>query len=232
MEVAPSTDSSFKPRYQATLATINVPAGGAELLQQCFRQYRIEAQAVTPTLEQLKTVAFDACALRLDAAAGPYLQALRSTELNRRCLVYGFGTAEEALHYSEYGVNCLFEGKLDADTAAREVENTYLLLIRQLRRYVRLPLVTEVKVAIPGRGTLSGLSREISAGGLSLHAVDGLGVADAAQLSFGLPGLPGLEIPGVVCWRLEVQRTTGFQFRQCNDRLRLKAWIDEYLGLE
>lgn len=232
MDVAPSTDSSFKPRYTATVAVINVAGGLVELLQQCFRQYRIDAQAASPSLEQVRTVAFDACAIRLDSAAIPYLKALRGSELNRRCLVYGFGSTEEALHLSEYGVNCLFEGEVSADAIAREVENTYLLLVRQLRRYVRLPLITEVKVAMPSRGTLSGLTREVSAGGLSVYAVDGLAVADTAHLSFGLPGLPGLEIPGVVCWRLEVQRTTGFQFRQCNDRMRLKAWIDEYLGLE
>ncbi len=232
MDVAPSTDASFKPRYTANLAVANVPEGGVSLLQQCFRQYRIDAQAVTPSLEQLKTVAFDACAIRLDAAAAPFLKALRGTEVNRRCLVYGFGSAEEAVRLSQYGVNCLFEGAVSAETIAREVENTYLLLIRQLRRYVRLPLITEVKVATPNRGNFSGLTREVSAGGLSVHAVDGLSVADTAQLSFGLPELPGLEIPAVVCWRLEVQRTTGFQFRQCNDRVRLKAWIDEYLGLE
>jgi hypothetical protein len=180
----------------------------------------------------VKTVAFDAFAIRLDEQAGRYLQTLRGTELNRRCLVYGFGSTEEALAFSEYGINCLFEGPVNAESIGREVENTYLLLIRQLRRYVRLPLVTEVKAVTPHRGTLTGLTREVSAGGLSVYAVEGLAVADTAQLLFGLPGLPGLEIPGVVCWRLDVQRTTGFQFRQCNDRLRLKAWIDEYLGLE
>lgn len=232
MDVAPSTDSSFKPRYHATVAVINMAGGAVELLQQCFRQYRIDTQTASPSLEQLKTVAFDACAIRLDSAAAPFLKALRGTELNRRCLVYGFGTTQEAVRLTEYGINCLFEGAVNTETIAREVENTYLLLIRQLRRYVRLPLITEVKAVTSHRGTLSGLTREISAGGLSLYAVGGLAVADTAQLSFGLPGLPGLEIPGVVCWRLEVQRTTGFQFRQCNDRLRLKAWIDEYLGLE
>jgi PilZ domain-containing protein len=232
MDVAPSTDTAFKPRYTATLAVINVTGGAVDLLQQSFRQYRIDAQAAAASVEQLKTVAFDACAIRLDAKAGAYLEALRSSEPNRRCLVYGFGSTEEALHFSKYGINCLFEGAVNAEAIAREVENTYLLLVRQLRRYVRLPLVTEVKATSPTRGTLTGLTREISAGGLSVYAVEGLAVADTAQLTFGLPGLPGLEIPGVVCWRLEVQRTTGFQFRQCNDRLRLKAWIDEYLGLE
>ncbi len=232
MDVAPSTETTFKPRYQASLAVINVDSRAVSLLQQCFRQYRIDAQATSPSLDQLKSVAFDACAIRLDAQAGPYLEALRGSEPNRRCLVYGFGSTEEALRLSRYGINCLFEGAATADTIAREVENTYLLLIRQLRRYVRLPLVTEVKVASPARGLVTGLTREVSAGGLSVYAVEGLAVADTAQLVFGLPGLPGLEIPSVVCWRLEVQRTTGFQFRQCNDRLRLKAWIDEYLGLE
>jgi len=232
MDAAPSTEASFKPRYHATVAVINVASAAMEVLQQSFRQFRIDTQTTAPSQEQLKTVAFDACAVRLDAQAGRYLEALRSTELNRRCLVYGFGSPEEALRYSQYGVNCLFGEQAGADTMIREVESTYLLLIRQLRRYVRLPLVTEVKLATAARGTLSGLTREVSAGGLSVYTVEGLAVADTAQLSFSLPGLPGLEIPAVVCWRLEAQRTTGFQFRQCNDRLRLKAWIDEYLGLE
>ena len=232
MEVAPSPDPALRLRYNATLAVIHAPAAAVNLLRQCFRQYRIDAQPVTPSVEQVKTAAFDACAIRLDNEAGPYLEALRGTQLNRRCLVYGFGSTDEALRFSQYGVNCLFEGTASADAIAREVENTYLLLIRQLRRYVRLPLVTAVKVVTAERGTLAGLTREVSAGGLSVYAIEGLAVADTAQILFGLPGLPGLEIPGAVCWRLEAQRTTGFQFRPCNDRVRLKAWIDEYLGME
>ncbi|HXZ27578.1 MAG TPA: PilZ domain-containing protein [Terriglobales bacterium] len=227
-----ATNSSLKPRYQATLAVINVARPVVEVLQQCFRQCRIDTQASSPSVEQLQTSAFDACAIRLDAGAEAYLQALRAADGNRRCLVYGFGSIEEALRLSEYGVNCLFEGGAGADAIAREVENTYLLLLRQLRRYVRLPLITGMKAVTPHRGTLTGVTREISGGGLSAYAVEGLAVADTAQLLLGLPGLSGLEIPAVVCWCLETQRTTGFQFRPCNDRLRLKAWIDGYLGME
>jgi PilZ domain-containing protein len=230
--MAATPETPYKPRYTASLAVINLPAAPIELLQKCFRQYRIDANPATPTLEQLQTVQFDACAIRLDKDAETFLKALRSSGQNRRCLVYGFGSTQEAMHLSAYGINCLVDYPPDPDQTAQDVENTYLLLIGQLRRYVRLPLVTEVKVAVPGRATLTGLSREVSAGGLSVHAVDGLAVADTAQLNFGLPSLPSLEIPAVVCWRLDVQRTTGFQFRQCDDRVRLKAWIDEYLGLE
>lgn len=222
--------SAPQNRSVAAVAMVNVSAEEQRILKDCFREFRVEIEAVSPKPDELQRRRFDAFVVRL-AGAEPYLKALRSGSVNRRTMVYGIGTPDEALQLGQYGVNCVLPEPLTDEAAARVIKDTYLLLVGQLRRFVRLPLATAVTI-VRGAEVVTALTREISAGGLSVQSALRFGVSDDVTLSFELPSVDKLTIPAIVCWRTEHDQCTGFQFQSSNDRLRLKSWIDDYLDLQ
>jgi hypothetical protein len=57
---------------------------------------------------------------------------------------------------------------VDRQAALKVVRATHLLVVHELRRYVRLPIVTEVELKI-GKDRVRATSQEISAGGMSMQ---------------------------------------------------------------
>ena len=115
---------------------------------------------------------FDACVLSLVDDAEAVMQAARTSASNSRMVIYGLGgTAREAMRYSKYGINAVFQEPLERPSALKLVRATQPLLLHEFRRYVRIPLITEVTITTEDGKRLIASSKEISSGGMSMPTV-------------------------------------------------------------
>ena len=219
----------------ARLAMIGLDDQVGEILRDCFRQFGITSTPVAddPSHRFLKEK-FEACVIRLDDGAEPVLQQIRNSPSNRRIVIYGIakGTAA-AMRYSKYGINAVFEEPIDRPSALKVVRSTHLLVINELRRYVRVPIVTEASIEA-ANARIPSSTLEVSAGGMSLICSSKLHLGHTVQVSFSLPILNGgnVKVKASVCWARENENAYGVRFDATDDRrLQVKRWIDEYLQI-
>jgi Tfp pilus assembly protein PilZ len=216
-----------KTAARAALVGMNEPARA--LLTECFRQFGIDTQAVSnDAAERLHKEKFEACVLTLNENSEPVLEAARSSRSNGRCVIYGVGgTARDALKYSKYGINAMFAEPLERPAMLKLVRATKMLVLHEYRRYVRIPIITEV--AIIGEGKrVSATSVEMSSGGMSLHCSENFFSGENVELSFALMNLPRLNLRGAVSW--SKPKSLGVRFDPADQkRMKLKTWIDSYL---
>ena len=101
-------------------------------------------------------------------------------------------------------------------------------MLHELRRYVRIPVITEVSLAISGDSRrLTATSIEVSSGGMSMRSAEDLTAGQSVEISFALLTLPRVWVRGSVSWRNEAGRAFGIRFDpQDERRLRIKEWID------
>jgi Tfp pilus assembly protein PilZ len=216
-----------KTAARAALVGFNEPH--LALLSECFRQFGIETVPVsTHAAERLHKEKFEACVLRLANGAEDLMEAARSSRSNSRCVIYGVGgSAQEAMRFSKYGINAMFHEPLERPAMLKLVRATRLLVLHEFRRYVRIPVMTEVSVIGDGR-RISATSIEMSTGGMSMKSPEDITIGANVEISFALMTLPRVVVRGVVSWNNP--KSMGVRF-DANDerRLRVKTWIDSYL---
>jgi hypothetical protein len=137
----------------------------------------------------------------------------------------------DVCRFSKYGINVLLDSHLDRNAVLKVARSTSALLLNELRRYVRIPLVVEVSVE-SRNGTLSGSTREISGGGMSVQLTGHAQISsDSARLTFSLPDKPTATIGASSCWQKD--SLVGFQFESSDPARRIvKDWISSFLGLD
>ncbi len=227
--ILPSASSTRKAA--ARTALVDVKESARALLVECFRQFGIESVSISSNAaERLRREKFEACVLNLGEGAGAeaVMEAARSSPSNSRCVIYGLGgNAQEAMRYSKYGINAMFSEPLERPAAIKLVRATHLLVLHEFRRYVRVPVITEVAVRADGnRFTASSI--EISSGGMSLQTSEELSLHTNVEISFALVTLPRVTVRGVVSWRKP--KSYGVRFDATDERRHsIKKWIDSYL---
>jgi hypothetical protein len=103
-----------------------------------------------------------------------------------------------------------------------------MLVLHEFRRYVRVPLMTEVSVVSADKRRFSTTSLEMSSGGMSLKSAEDVTSGTNVEVSFSLLTLPRVWVRGVVTWRKP--KSFGVRFDAADDRRqRVKEWIDSYL---
>jgi len=214
----------------ARVALFNLSEPSSALVGECFRQFGIETVPISaPDSDRLSREKFEACVLRLGPDAGSVIQKARSSTSNSRLVIYGLGgTAQDAMQYSKYCLNAVFQEPLERAAALKLVRATKMLVQHEFRRYVRIPIMTEVTVVSPNGKTMA-TSQEISSGGMSLKATHPPETGSLVEVSFSLLTLPRIWVRGIVSWK---KPGKGFGVRfDANDtrRLRLKDWIVTYL---
>src|SRR4029077_16630376 len=107
---------------------------------------------------------FEACVIRLyDPDADRILKSARNSPSNRRMVLYGIArNTQEALKYSAYGINAVLDEPLDRQSVLKIVRATHLLVIHELRRYVRIPVVSQAEVELNSRGSAQVTTVEVS----------------------------------------------------------------------
>lgn len=226
-------DKASKDKRGATALLISLEKNEAELLGGIFRQFSIEcetaAEDVAMILDRKK---FEACVLRLDDDAETTLQILRSSARNRNVPILGIsGSATQAMRFSKYGINALLRDPLERQDAVRGVRSAHLLIIHELRRYIRVPIVLEFTLDLMGGGKFSGVTRDVSYGGMSVITPTHVSVDHAGEVSFTLPNDTRIKVGATVLWRHEPE-LIGLRFESGDDRrLQIRPWIDDYLKL-
>jgi hypothetical protein len=214
----------------ARVALFDLPESSSTLVAECFRQFGVETVLIpaddAPRLQREK---FEACVLRLGPDAGAVIETARASASNSRLVIYGLGgTAQDALKYSKYCLNAVFQEPLERSAAMKLVRATRMLVLHEFRRYVRVPVMTEVTVVSPSGRTLA-TSQEISSGGMSLKCTHPPEIGSTVEVSFSLLTLPRVWVRGVVSWR-RPGKGFGVRFDVTDERrLRLKEWIVSYL---
>jgi hypothetical protein len=216
----------------ARVALVRLPDVARLILTDCFRQFGMEIIVLqADVIQRLKREKFEACVLSLGAGADEIMQVARSSPSNSRMVIYGVGgKVRESLRLSQYCVNAVFNEPLERPSALKLVRATQMLVTHEFRRYVRLPVCTEVSVVLGDKRRFSATSLEISSGGMSLQGPEALTVGQTLEISFALLTLPRLWVRGSVSWRKPANKSFGVRFDPKDDRrLKIKEWVDGYL---
>ena len=218
-------------KASARIAFVDLKDATKTILTDCFRQFGIEAvQMPANSADRLRKEKFDACVVKLGPGAQAVMEAVRTAPANSRMVIYGLGgSAQEAMRYSKYGINAIFHEPLERSAALKLVRATQMLVLHEFRRYVRIPVMTEVAVQVSEGRRITATSLEISSGGMSLKSTDDLSPNQSVEVSFALLTLPRIWIRGNVTWK-KPKHSFGIRFDMTDERRRrLKEWIDAYL---
>jgi len=223
---APST----RKKAAARVALVDLKESTRFLLTECFRQFGIEAVVTSASsAERLSQEKFEACVLNLGPGAEKIMEAARNSRSNSRLILYAVGgSAQEAMRYSKFGINAMFQEPVERPAALKLVRATHMLILHEFRRYVRIPIMTEVTVISTDGHRLSASSIEVSSGGMSLKSAEDMPSGTSIEVSFSLLSLPRVSVRGIVTWRKS--KSFGLHFDSADDRRhKVKQWIDAYL---
>jgi len=218
-----------KKKASARIALVDLKDETRAILGDCFKQFGIEPAVVTGNAaERLQKEKFEACVVKLGPGAQAVMEAVRTSKSNSRLVLYGLGgSAQEAMRYSKYGINAIFQEPVERSAALKLVRATNTLVLHEFRRYVRVPVVTEV--AVQGAKKFTATSLELSSGGMSIKSAEEVKPGQALEVSFALLTLPRVWVRANVTWR-KPKHSFGVRFDTTDDRRRkLKEWIDAYL---
>jgi len=221
---------SLSPRKaSARTALVGLNEASRALLTEGFRQFGIETVSISEdAADRLKKEKFEACVLNLGDGAETFMEAARSSPSNSRCVLYGMGgNAQEAMRYSKYGINAMFHQPLERPAALKLIRATRMLVLHEFRRYVRIPVMTEVSIVGDGR-RVAASSIEMSTGGMSIQSHEDFSIGVNVEVSFALMTLPRVNVRGVVSWCKP--KAIGVRFDPADDRRQtVKRWIDSHL---
>ncbi|HZI59012.1 MAG TPA: PilZ domain-containing protein [Verrucomicrobiae bacterium] len=230
-----TTVAAISGKITARVASIHIDPGCNTFLNDCFRQFGISVvPANGDPVELFHRQKFEACVLRLyDPDADRILKAARNSPSNRRMVVYGIArNTPEALRYSSYGINAVLDEPLDRQSVLKVVRATHLLVIHELRRYVRIPVVSQAEVEIANRAPAPATTVEVSSGGMSVRCATQLPKSDPIRLMLSLPGMEKLSVRAFICWYRETDKVYGLRFDSSDERrLKVRSWIDQYLEI-
>lgn len=215
----------------ARVALFDLPEASAHLVTECFRQYGIETVSIAcEQADRLQHEKFEACVLPLGEAARSIIEMARGSASNGRIIIYGLGgTAQDAMRYSKLCLNAVFHEPLERSAAMKLVRSTRMLVLHEFRRYVRIPVMTEVGIVMADGGRMTATSQEISSGGMSLKGNHVPEQGSLVEVSFSLLTLPRVWVRGQVTWK-KPNKSFGVRFDATDERRqRLKEWIVAYL---
>ena len=218
-------------KFSARAALVDLHENSRVMLSECFRQFGIDAVSMSsdhaPRLAKEK---FEACVVRVGSHAENVLESARNSRSNSRMIIYGLGgSVKDAMKLSRFGLNAVFSEPLERPAALKLVKATQMLVLHEFRRYVRIPVITEVSV-VAGKENFGASSVEISSGGMSLKTTQAVKPGMSAEVSFALLTLPRIWVKGTISWTKPAEKTFGVRFDPRDERrLRIKEWVDSYL---
>lgn len=223
--------SNRKASARAALVELKDPV--RSVISDCFRQFGIETTILAAdAADRLRKEKFEACVVKLSAPAGDVMESARSSPSNSRMVIYGVGgSAQDALRFSKYGINAIFREPLERSAAMKLVRATQMLVLHELRRYVRIPVITETSVTLMrDNHRFTGTSIEVSSGGMSMRSTQDLSVGQPVEVSFSLLTLPRVWVRAHVSWRNPMGKAFGVRFDSSDERRkRIKDWVEGHL---
>ena len=168
-------------KASARVALVDIKEPARSLLADCFKQFGIEAVVMTGDVpERLQREKLEACVVHLTPDAVPVMESARTSASNNRMVIYGLGgSAQEAMKFSRYGVNAVFHEPLERQAALKLVRATQMLVLHEFRRYIRIPIITEISMVSADSRRFTATSQETQHG------------RDVGQKPRGCPGRHG-----------------------------------------
>ena len=225
------TALSVPRKTAARVALFDLPEPSGQLVTECFRQFGIETTSIARAQsDRLRREKFEACVLSLKEDSGGIIEMARASASNSRMIIYGLGgTAQDAMRYSKLCINAIFHEPLERSAAIKLVRSTQNLVLHEFRRYVRIPVMTEVGLVMSDGSRFTATSQEISSGGMSLKGNHVPEQGCQVEVSFSLLTLPRVWVRGEVSWK-KPNKTFGVRFDSTDDRRqRVKEWIVSHL---
>jgi PilZ domain len=228
----PGRDATPWAKKKPTVAIFPMDQESTDVLRDCFTRFSIDVSPATDTAI-LRKEKLEGCVVSLMT---PHVEKIVAEARNsawQKCMVvYAVGARAQLRDLIQYGVNVLLEPPVTRPAAIKAIRSTRLLLLNELRRYVRLPLAAPVTIEQESR-RWTATSVEISMGGMSLQIDDHCPPPDTGvSASFAVPGSAQINIASTVCWSDERHRQFGLRFNPAaEDRELIKGWIEAYLGL-
>jgi len=219
-------------KFSARAALVDLQESSRSLLTECFRQFGIDSISMTSdNATRLASEKFEACVIHIGAHAKPVLESARTSRSNSRMIIYGVGgSLKEVMKLSQYGINAVFNEPLERPAALKLVRATQMLVLHEFRRYVRIPVITEVSVVAGRNRNFIASSHELSSGGMSCRSSEEVAPGLPVEISFALLTLPRIWVRGTVSWQKPANKTFGVRFDTHDERrLRIKEWVDSYL---
>ena len=231
-----TTDAVLAPlpphrKSVARVALFDLSEASTQLITECFRQFGIDTVVIKQEhASRLQKEKFEACVLRLGDTPGSIIEMARGSSSNSRLIIYGLGgTAQDAMRYSKLCINAVFHEPLERSAAMKLVRSTRMLVLHEFRRYVRIPVMTEVGIVMADGSRMTATSQEISSGGMSLKGNHTPEQGSQVEVSFTLLTLPRVWVRGEVTWKKN-NKSFGVRFDASDERRqRLKEWIVGYL---
>jgi hypothetical protein len=216
----------------ARTASVHIDNACNNFLHDCFKPFGIQVVALAgDPVVALQRQKFEACLLRLyDPDAEAILNAARNSLSNRHMVIYGVArNTKEALRYSNYGINAVFDEPLERSSVLKMVRATRPLVMNELRRYARVPVVSEALVET-NSGRAVAMTVEVSCGGLSVRSRTPLSSRESVRVTLSLPGLSRLSLRAFICWARAADKVYGLRFDPSDERrLKIRGWIDQFL---
>src|SRR5580698_9840373 len=139
MDKAFGTPPALIPAKKAAAraALVDLKESSRALLTECFRQFGIETVLVSSgAAERVRQEKLEACVIRLGPDAEAVMEAARTSPSNSRMVLYGLGgNAQEAMRYSKFGINAMFQEPLERPATLKLVRATHMLVLHEFRRY-------------------------------------------------------------------------------------------------
>lgn len=233
MALEPGRDAQPLAKKRPTVALVSLDKQSHDILQDCFGQFAIDVIAATDSAI-LKKEKLEGCVVSLaDKNVEETVVQARNSAWQKRMVIYAIGQASEMRNLTKYGVNVIMDAPVGRPAALKAIHATRLLLLNELRRYVRLPLATQVEVT-SGGSRYNATSAEISAGGMSLKADRAVPPLNStAYASFSVPGSSQLNMAAIVCWTDAHSSQFGLRFEpEAPGRMEIRTWIEDYLDLD
>jgi hypothetical protein len=241
MSSAPGIPGSPNPKQStARVALFHISAEAETVLRDCFKQFKIETVRLEGDITQrLHKEKFEACVVPLDhPEATAILEAARTSPSNHRLVIYAVAQdSAETLRFSKHGLNVVLQRPIERQSALRAVRASHLLVLHELRRYVRVPVVVEVAIEAERGSKFTAVSQEVSGGGMSLATTAKPASGENVSVTFTLPGSKKTTARGIVCWARPAENQPhdvlfGVRYHADDDRrFAVREWIENYLDM-
>jgi len=226
---------SIKRKFDPKIGLVGLGPKEKALFEDCFKQFRIQTVPVSGNIGlQLQREKFEGIVLSISGNVEEILRAARTSPSNRRLMIFTVcKSTKDVLPYAQYGINVTFEEPLDRQVVLRVVKSTYLLILNEFRKYLRIPIVLQVRLETDAKAH-TGSSCELSGGGMSMVIPSArFHLGEACTVTFSLPEPPTVHLHASVCWVRESAHTLGVRFSEGQEGCNyVKKWIDEYLGIK
>jgi PilZ domain len=208
----------------------------SRVFSDCCRQFDFQAVEIEQgARDRLQREKFEGVAVGLGDHGEETLESIRKSKSNQRVLIFAVcDQLRDAYPHARFGINATFERPLEKSTVLKLLKAARLLILNEFRRYLRIPIVLPV-ILETDTTKIKAASCELSGGGMSITVPATAGKSrsgDRVSVSFTLPDSPPSKMPAQVCWNKEAEKMIGVRFDEtAPDRVQVKRWIDDFLGI-